>query len=152
MQIKTWRHNIVDYVVLGKETGHLLNETSSPAPPPPSSAQRADSYSWPIEVSAFAAELMIARLLASSFTPCSEATQNLLIRQLLTLWWGGSRDGGGGKGMDRRERQRERNPRGKCWHQQPSHSWSSPVARITTEGYNRVWNCFCESLTFTKPL
>lgn len=48
----------------GKEAGHLLNEISSPPPPCLSSAHRADTYSWPIEVSAFAADLMIARLLS----------------------------------------------------------------------------------------
>lgn len=50
----------------GMETGHLLNETASPTPPPsaPSSACQADSYSQPMEASAFSAALMIAWLLS----------------------------------------------------------------------------------------
>lgn len=156
--MKTWRHNTVDYVAGEKATGHILNETSSPAPPPLSSAHRADNYSWPIEVSAFAAHLMIARLLSPAPShpavrlrkPAYQTAPDIVVVVVGGGWfWGMGRGSMWGKvWIEEKETERERNPRGKCWHQQPSHSWSSPVARITAEGYNRVWNCFCESLTF----
>lgn len=49
--------------------------------------------------------------------------------------------------MDRREGDREK-PKGKS---ASINNQVTPVARITTEGCRRVWNCLVESLTFKTP-